>query len=152
MQNVKIVPDTSVIVNGKIKDYVKHGCTVIVPNAVVAELEFQANYGRETGLDGLRELELLQKRSEKEELSIAFHGPRPTADEIRNAKAGMIDELVRKAAQENDAVLVTSDAVQSMVAKAKGIKVEYVETPKTATPKIFELFDRSTMSVHLKEN
>ena len=46
---MKIVPDTSVIVDGRItkivlsKDY--HGCEVIVPKAVISELENQANKG-----------------------------------------------------------------------------------------------------------
>ena len=57
---MRIVPDTSVIVDGRItrivlsKDY--QGCEVIVPKAVISEFENQANKGRETGFNGLEEL------------------------------------------------------------------------------------------------
>ena len=52
---MRIVPDTSVIVDGRItgivqdKDYT--GCEVIIPEAVISELENQANKGRETGFN-----------------------------------------------------------------------------------------------------
>ena len=148
MDGRKIVPDTSVIVDGRMTEIVKsgeRGQTVIIPNAVVAELEYQANLGREIGLDGLKELEALQKLAQENAISLDFYGERPSGDDIRHAKAGMIDELVRKAAQQNEAVLVTSDNVQSMVARAKGIRVEYIEAKSSARPRMFELFDRSTM-------
>ena len=155
MEGKKLVPDTSVIVDGRITGMLKAGggrYHIIVPNAVVAELEYQANLGREIGIDGLRELESLQKLAEKKEIHMDFSGERPGGEEIRNAKTGMIDELVRRAAKENEAILVTSDSVQAMVARAKGIDVEYIESKITSKPKVFELFDKATMSVHLKEN
>ena len=50
---MRIVPDTSVIVDGRITRIVQEedyqGCEVIVPEAVVSELENQANKGRDSG-------------------------------------------------------------------------------------------------------
>ncbi len=50
---MKLVPDTSTIINGSITQRVEsgefRGANIIVPEAVVAELEAQANKGRETG-------------------------------------------------------------------------------------------------------
>lgn len=156
---MKIVPDTSVIVDGRITEILKElkgkGIEIIVPEAAVSELEYQANLGRETGFDGLRELNALRKIADesKGKIIISFYGETPTADEIKKAKAGMIDRLIRKAALENKAKLITSDRIQALVAEAKGINVEYIGPKvKEITPRIFDLFDSETMSVHLKEN
>jgi ATPase len=55
-----IVPDTSVIIDGRITAKLKAGeyndATVFIAEALVAELEAQANKGRETGFKGLEEL------------------------------------------------------------------------------------------------
>ena len=60
---MEIVPDTSVIIDGQISSRVDDGefaeATVIIPEAVVGELEAQANDGRETGWEGLEELQRL---------------------------------------------------------------------------------------------
>ncbi|MBN2014918.1 MAG: Flp pilus assembly complex ATPase component TadA [Candidatus Altiarchaeota archaeon] len=156
---MKIVPDTSVIVDGRISEILEEledkGVDIIIPEAVVSELEYQANLGRETGFDGLRELNALRKMAEesREKMAISFYGEAPTAEEIKKARIGMIDSLIRKAAIENKATLITSDRIQALVAEAKGIKVEYIGPKvKKIAPKIFDLFDSETMSVHLKEN
>ena len=48
-----LVPDTSVLIDGRITSMIKtgeyKGATIIVPEAVIAELEAQANNGREIG-------------------------------------------------------------------------------------------------------
>ena len=54
-----LVPDTSVLIDGRITSMIKageyKGATIIVPEAVIAELEAQANNGREIGFSGLNE-------------------------------------------------------------------------------------------------
>ncbi len=65
---------------------------------------------------------------------------------------GEIDALIRELADEHDATFVTSDLVQSEVAQAKGLAVEYV-APRTRDVEqlvIEDYFDEQTMSVHLK--
>ncbi|HSO25841.1 MAG TPA: PIN domain-containing protein, partial [Methanobacteriaceae archaeon] len=83
---MRIVPDTSVIVDGRITNIVQEeefrGSEVIVPEAVVSELEYQANRGRETGFNGLEELKNLQELNKKKTISLTFVGRRPTLEEI----------------------------------------------------------------------
>ncbi len=155
---MKIVPDTSVIVDGRITDIVQEeefkGSEVIIPEAVVSELEYQANRGHETGFNGLEELKNLQELSKENIISMIFVGRRPTLDEIALAKGGEIDAMIRSTAREHDAVLVTSDKVQAEVARAQGLDVVYIQPEVLEYDKleISKYFDKDTMSVHLKEN
>ena len=54
---MRLVPDTSVIIDGRITFLIRQGdcpdAEVIIPEAVVAGLESQANQGREIGFSGL---------------------------------------------------------------------------------------------------
>jgi len=153
---MEIVPDTSVVIDGRISEQVDAGefagATVVIPEAVVGELEAQANDGRETGWEGLSELQRLVEREEAGEITVEYVGRRPEALEKRDADEGEIDALIRDVAADREATLVTSDAVQAEVARAKGFEVTYLE-PETRTVEalaIEEFFDEETMSVHLK--
>ncbi|MBN2251425.1 MAG: Flp pilus assembly complex ATPase component TadA [Candidatus Altiarchaeota archaeon] len=154
----RIVPDTSVIIDGRITEILKEAkgkTEVIIPEAAVAELENQANLGRETGFDGLNELKDLKKMADESggTITISFRGKTPSEQKIKLAREGLIDELIRKTAEENDALLVTSDKIQALVSEAKGLKVRYIGPRiKIMEPRIFELFTPETASLHLKEN
>src|SRR3989338_1453034 len=155
--NLKIVPDTSVIIDGRITEFIKEqkdmNITVIIPNVVLSELEHQANLGKETGFDGLKELKNLKDLEVNGLIEIKFHGQQPTSDDMKFSKSGRIDDIIRRTAEENAATLVTSDYVQSLVAQTRGIDTHYIEPKiKREFPKIFGLFDSTTMSIHLKEN
>jgi ATPase len=150
-----IVPDTSAVVDGRVSEHIGRDGdvgTVLVPEAVVGELESQANEGRETGWDGLAELQRLADLADEGEIDLEYVGRRPTAAEMTGAGEGDIDAVIRDVAAEHGATLLTSDSVQAEVARAKGIAVEYIE-PQTAdvgSLAIERFFDDSTMSVHLK--
>ncbi len=153
-----IVPDTSVIIDGRITAKLKAGefkeATVIVPEALVSELEAQANRGRETGFKGLEELKELSDMAKKGEIKLEFTGKRPSLEQIKLASAGEIDSMIRAVAVENNAIFITSDRVQSEVARAKGLNVEYL-TPimeELKELRIGEFFTDDTLSVHLKAN
>jgi ATPase len=64
-----IVPDTSVIIDGRITAKLKAGefknARVIIPEALVSELEAQANRGKETGFKGLEELKELSDMAKR---------------------------------------------------------------------------------------
>lgn len=146
----KYVLDTSVVIekiaSKLIKEKKIHG-TIIIPNAVVAELEAQANRGLEIGLMGLEEIQNLRNLSR-----IKFVGLRPTESQIKFAKSGEIDAYIRELAVEENATLITADYVQAESAKAYGLKVEYFKTRKTVDILKFEkFFDKRTMSIHIKE-
>ncbi len=153
---MEIVPDTSVVVDGRITDRVEDGdfagVTVVVPEAVVGELESQANDGRETGWAGLEELQHLVDLNDAGEITVEYVGRRPDAVEKRDAGEGEIDALIRDVAADRDATLVTSDDVQAEVAQSKGFEVIHVEshTRDIETVAIEEFFNDRTMSVHLK--
>jgi ATPase len=150
-----IVPDTSVVIDGQISarlDDEFAGASLVIPEAVVGELEAQANDGRETGWEGLEELETLVAAHEAGEISVEYVGRRPEALEKREAGEGEIDALIRDVAADRGATLVTSDDVQAEVARAKGLDVQVLEPTArdVETLAIEPFFDESTMSVHLK--
>ncbi|OEC88128.1 MULTISPECIES: PINc/VapC family ATPase [Methanobacterium] len=155
---MKIVPDTSVIVDGRITKIVQEdefkGCEVVIPEAVVSELENQANRGRETGFNGLEELKNLQELYNDGIIDLIYIGKRPTLEQISLAKGGEIDAMIRDTAQKTESTLITSDRVQMEVAKAQGLEVIYLKQEMIGYTEleIAKFFDDETMSVHLKED
>jgi ATPase len=155
---MKIVPDTSVIVDGRITKIVQEeefkGCEVVIPEAVVSELENQANRGRETGFNGLEELKNLQELYTDGIIDLIYIGKRPTLEQISLARGGEIDAMIRDTAQKTESTLITSDRVQMEVAKAQGLDVIYLKQEMIGYTEleIAKFFDEDTMSVHLKED
>jgi len=152
-----IIPDTSAVIIGAITKLLEEEDLdypeIIVPEAVVCELEHQANANRREGINGLNELQHLQELQYEGELAVSFKGKRPTNYDIKYAKSGEIDALIRDLARSEFGTLLTNDKVQAETAKAQGIPVyyykqEYVEKELS----IAKFFDKNTMSVHLKEN
>ncbi|WP_255151939.1 PINc/VapC family ATPase [Halorarius halobius] len=146
-----VVPDTSAVIDGRVSERDDLG-TVYVPEAVVAELESQANAGRDAGWSGLEELQRLVERADEGAFTLEYVGRRPTSGEMEGAGEGDIDALIRDLAAERDATLLTSDVVQAEVGRATGLTVEYVEpeTEDTSRLAVEEFLDEQTMSVHLK--
>src|SRR3989344_5633241 len=152
----KLVPDTSIIIENlvseKIKDKTIKVKEILIHEAVLAELEHQANTGRTVGMLGLDELNKLKELAKEFNFKIEFRGSRPDAGNVRGASLGEIDALIRGLAFEENAVLITGDKVQSKVAEAKGMKVIYIEPViKHKEMRIEKYFDATTMSVHLRE-
>jgi ATPase len=152
----KYVPDTSVIIERKITKLIrdkKISGEIIIHNAVLSELEAQANKRKEIGFLGLDELKELQSLKKSKKIKIRFVGKRPTSDQIKFAKAGEIDALIRDLAFTESATLITADKVQSESAQAYGLNVKFIaqKKPKEGL-EIEKFFDKETMSVHLKEN
>ena len=153
----RIIPDTSAIIIGAVSDILEKENLdypeIIVPEAVVCELEHQANAKRSEGHKGLRELQKLQSLQDEGELAITFKGRRPTNYDIRYAKSGEIDGIIRDLARSEMGTLVTNDKVQAEVAKSQGIPVYFYEQKVVEKPlSIEKYFDENTMSIHLKEN
>ena len=158
VSDLVIVPDTSVIADGRITAMIEEGCyhgaILLVHEAVVAELESQANKGKETGFSGLKELQELFMLSESGTITLEYVGKRPSFEDVKLASGGEIDAIIRKVAVERGALFVTSDIIQAEVAKARGLSVEYLkpESTELAPLTIEQYFTEDTMSVHLKEN
>jgi len=154
---MKMVPDTSVLIDGRITSMIKTGeykdATIIIPEAVIAELEAQANQGREIGFSGLNELQALCRLAEEKVIELKFSGTRPTLEQVKLASGGEIDAMIRNIAIENAAQFITSDSVQAEVARAKGLNVIYLKPQVTdfVPLAIDQFFDEHTIAVYLKE-
>ncbi|MFB6208677.1 MAG: PINc/VapC family ATPase [Candidatus Nanohaloarchaea archaeon] len=152
---MKIVPDTSILVDGKMSELAETGeieGEVIIPEFVVDELENQANSGLEIGYTGIEEIKELREVGENEGFDVSFSGRKPTQEEIDLASSGRIDALIRDVAEEMEARLYTADRVQAKIADAKGIDHRFFEMERIESFRIKEYFDGETMSVHLKQN
>ena len=152
----KIVPDTSVLAGAVLSARIKNGelkvKEIIVHEAALAELEHQANEARTSGQVGLDELIQLQAMAAKGLFELRFGGRRPNVGEIRMAKLGEIDALIRQLAWEEGATLVTGDRVQASAGEAKGIHVLYLPSAEVKGElQLEKFFDAQTMSVHLRE-
>ena len=156
---MNVVPDTSAVVDGRVSERVADGTyesvTVFVPEAVVGELESQANDGLESGWDGLSELKRLADYADDGTIELRYVGERASGDARSNAHEGDVDALIRDLAADHDATLLSSDVVQAEVARAKGLNVEYVEPVARGVVDdlpIQDFFTEETMSVHLKSD
>ncbi len=145
-----IIPDTSAVIIGAVSELIENGDydypEIIVPEAVVCELEHQANAKRSEGVKGLAELQKLQEMQDDGELAITFKGKRPTNYDIKYAKSGEIDSIIRDLARSEFGTLLTNDKVQAEVAKAQGIPVIFYEQKYIEkTLSIEKFFDDETM-------
>jgi ATPase len=152
----KIVVDTSIIIDSEITKLIESGnlknCEIIIPVAVLDELQSQASQSKEYGFVGLGEIKKIRELSEKNNITLSFEGQRPTIDDIKLASHGRIDAIIKDIAKKNGATFYTADYVQALVAQAEGIKTNYSKPEIKTTGLEFErFFDPQTMSIHLKE-
>ena len=153
----KIVFDSSIIIDGKVTEFAEKGkfadTELIIPTAVLDELQSQASKGRESGFVGLGELKKLRKICEEKGIKLRFTGGRPSIEDIKLAKSGRMDALIRDVAKDENATLMTADYVQALVGEAEGVSVEYIVAEIKTTGLAFEkLFTPDTLSIHLKED
>jgi ATPase len=153
----KIVLDTSVIINGLLAAQVESGnirnYEIIIPQAVIDELQSQASQKKEQGFTGLKEIQNLKDLSKNFGLEISIQGNHPSSEDIRMAGKGKIDSMIKDIAKQNQATLYTSDKVQHLVAQTEGISSVFLHSTINEEELVFlKYFDSETMSVHLKEN
>ncbi|MCS7134311.1 MAG: PIN domain-containing protein [Candidatus Pacearchaeota archaeon] len=134
---MKYLVDTSVIAQKRIFRLAKNKLrgTILIPNAVIAELENLANKGKKAGFDGLEEIAKLHKLKPK--IKLRFVGPRPSEHQIKYARSGEIDALIRELARKYKATLITADIVQYKSALAYGIEAIFLKTRKRKKKKKF---------------
>lgn len=153
----RVVLDTSVIIDGIATSMIQsgelsEGSEMIVPRAALDELQAQASRHRDEGFIGLEELTRLRVLCQEKKISMTFEGERPSMDDIRLARSGRIDAIIRDVARARDAILLTADYVQALVGKAEGIKVRHFPSEvKTSGLEFEHYFDSDTLSLHLKE-
>ncbi|MDV0446176.1 hypothetical protein MsAg5_00020 [Methanosarcinaceae archaeon Ag5] len=168
-----VVADTSAVIDGVLSNGIAAGrysssnkLTVVIPEAVLAELEHQANSGKEIGFLGLSEIVALQQMHADDEIRLTFAGSRPEKYRVADAAFGAVDALIRETAVEFGGLFVTSDKVQAAVGVARGLHVDFVpsavrlgadeQIEEQGDPyldlSVLSWFDPTTMSVHLKNN
>jgi ATPase len=150
----RFVLDTSIIIDGKIPDLLnkERPQEILVPYVVLDELQAQASKGRDEGFVGLDELKIIRKICEKQGIKLSFVGERPDIEDIKLAGSGRLDALIRDAAKEDSAVLVTADYVQALVGEAEGVKTKYIPKKVKRRKLTFKrFFAKDTMSIHLKD-
>lgn len=157
MDNKRYILDTSILIGTHIRskitnDEIRKGSEIIIPIAVLDELQSQASDNKGHGVVGLEEIRKLRELCEHKGILFQFTGQRPTLDDIRLAKKGRIDSIITDFARENEAILLTADYVQHLVALAQGVNSELLKPSESGAFFTFEnFFDENTMSVHLKE-
>jgi ATPase len=126
---------------------------IIIPQAVIDELQSQASQKKDQGFSGLREIKNLKDLAKNLGLEITIQGTHPSFEEIRMAGKGKIDSIIKDIAKKNQATLYTSDNVQHLVAQTEGINSIFLHPViKEEELEFLKYFDSETMSVHLKEN
>lgn len=152
----KIVVDTSIIIDGEITKLVESGnlkdCEIIIPVAVLDELQSQASQNKDYGFVGLEEIKKIRDLAAKSNIVLRFEGERPSMEDIKLARHGRIDAIIKDIAKKNSATFYTADYVQALVAQAEGVKTSYSKPQIKVLDLEFEkYFDEHTMSIHLKE-
>jgi len=152
----KVLPDTSIIVQGKLSQLLEEGkldgSEIIIPEIVMGELQAQAAKMKESGFLGLEEIKKIRSLLDKHKAKLKFTGERPSYDDIMLAKSGRIDALIQDSARKENAVLITADLPQALVSEAQGIPVKYYESyEKEKKLSLEKMLTKDTMSLHLKE-
>lgn len=157
MNNKRYVLDTSIIIDGEITKMIDGGqidpgSEIIIPLAVLDELQSQASSNKEYGFVGLNEIKKIREQSSMKDILLRFLGERPNIDDIRLAKRGRIDAIIKDVALHEAATLITADYVQALVAEVQGVKSLHIgNVTKTTNLEFEKFFEEDTMSVHLKE-
>ena len=154
---LKIVADTSVIINGQLIEQIESGvinnAEIVIPQAVFDELQSQASGKKEQGFVGLDKIKKLQMISKDTSVSITIQGSHPSSDDIRMAHRGRIDSLIVDVAKQNRAILYTSDNLQNLLAQAENLETVFLKYKvNQESLEFLKFFDSDTMSIHLKEN
>ena len=152
----KIVLDTSIIIDGEISkkidnNEINENYEILIPKAVIDELQSQACKQKEHGIIGLIELKKIREKSIEKKIDLNYVGEKPSLTEIKLAKNGRIDSLISDIAKNENATLFTADYIQHLVADATGITSIHKKLEVLEEFNIENYFDEKSMSVHLIE-
>ncbi len=143
----KAVVDLSALLEGilstKIAEKICAMHTLLIPQSAIIEIEQQASAGKVSGEIALEELRQLRQLAETRGFTLSFVGQPLKHDETTVEKT-------RSLAWEESAVLITSNAVQAVSARAQGLQV-YQITAEKGQLLLEQYFDAETMSVHLRD-
>jgi len=139
------VPDSSVIIDGTLRRLIVEGRLrgkIVLLRELIDRFAGLAKEGRSSGLLGLEELRLIRTACETREIPVEV---------VRSNGRDDPDTLVLRYAQEVSGKLITSSRIQVLAAESMGISVLYISPARMGISVLEKFFDKSTMSVHLKE-
>ncbi len=148
--------DTSIIIDGEIskkidRNEINENHEILIPIAVIDELQSQACKQKEHGITGLLELKKIREKSIGKKIGVNYVGEKPSLAEIKLAKNGRIDSIINDIAKNENATLFTADYIQHLVADATGITNVHQKSEASEVYNIENYFDEKSMSVHLIE-
>lgn len=148
--------DTSIIIDGEIskkidRNEINENHEILIPIAVIDELQSQACKQKEHGITGLLELKKIRGKSIEKKIDVNYVGEKPSLAEIKLAKNGRIDSIINDIAKNENATLFTADYIQHLVADATGITNVHQKSEASEVYNIENYFDEKSMSVHLIE-
>lgn len=148
--------DTSIIIDGEIskkidRNEINENHEILIPIAVIDELQSQACKQKEHGIIGLLELKKIRGKSIEKKIDVNYVGEKPSLAEIKLAKNGRIDSIINDIAKNENATLFTADYIQHLVADATGITNVHQKSEASEVYNIENYFDEKSMSVHLIE-
>lgn len=158
MEKQKYLADTSAIISGVLIQFIeehkdKKDLEIFLSKAVIAEIEHLANQKKIIGQTGLNELQKLRENASTSDITLNIVGNRPSKEDIRYAKSGEVDALIRNEVLSFNATLITADKIQADIAYIEGIDVLFKKQQVKDIPIIESYFKHSdSMSVHLSEN
>lgn len=124
-----------------------------MPEAVVAGWKHRPTTDGTLACAGWRGCAGSPKLAKNGKIELEYVGIRPNLDQIKLAGGSEIDAMIRDVALELGASFLTSDQVQSRVAEAMGLDVEYVRPQREAVKPLSmeRYFTEDTLSIHLKK-
>src|SRR3989338_4875998 len=155
MAKEKLIPDMSVISEGDVSKKLPtmNVSEVVIHEAILSELEYHANENKALGYLGLDELKKIRDICAQKRIQVLFSGKRTSGKDLKYSSKSELDAQVRDLAYEEDGILMTADKIQAKAAAAKGIEVIFVDIiSEIKQLKLESYFDKTTMSVHLREN
>ncbi|MFH1439884.1 MAG: PINc/VapC family ATPase [Candidatus Woesearchaeota archaeon] len=149
----RLIPDSSIIVESILSKRLNNKELeveeVIIHEALIQKLEYLASKNNTLGYLGMEEINKLNRFG----IKITFSGMRLRLIEVEKITIDELDLMIKNLAYEEDCTLITAKKVVASAAKAKNIKLIFIEPPAEGRKIALEkYFDETTMSVHLREN
>ena len=144
-----IVPDYSAIISGLVHKLVETGGEVVIGNKTLALVERAMREKKTDGKVGMAELKAVRKLADSKTVVLRFTGEQPRyLDRLTIEDA---DWESRELALAEGATLVSCSEANAKTAESMGIQVSLVKKESHSELKIAKFFDKTTMSVHIKD-
>lgn len=149
------LPDHTAIVEGAVSKLLISGkisplSKLFIHKLLISYIEKEASEGKAIGLAGLEELKKIREIAKKVNVDVEVVGEVPRT--VAQLDYLTLSSILRDAALNLDAVLITGDKLLNEAAEAAGIRTLYSPPMPSGKLKIESFFDNETMSVHLIED